>query len=43
LEFQVPVLACAIQAEVREPDQFEQLLLAGIEQKQVGSKDVPRV
>ena len=43
LEFQLPVLACAVQAEVQEPEQFEQLLLAGIEQKQVGSKDMPRV
>ncbi len=43
LEFQRPVLACIIQAEIHEPEQFEQLLLAGIKQKQVGSNDMPRV
>ncbi len=42
LEFQHPLLACAIQAEIHDPEQFEQLLLAGIEQKQVGLKDMPR-
>lgn len=43
LEFQFPLLACAIQAEVQKTEQFEQLLLAGIEQKQVGSRDMRRV
>ena len=41
-EFALPVLACTIQTEISEPDKFEQVLLAGIERKQVGSKVVPR-
>ncbi|HXH51688.1 MAG TPA: tetraacyldisaccharide 4'-kinase, partial [Terriglobia bacterium] len=40
--FELPVLACAIQAEISEAEEFEQVLLAGIERKQVGSKVVPR-
>ena len=43
MEFDLPVLACAIQAEISEAEKFEQLLLAGIERKQVGSKVVPRL
>jgi tetraacyldisaccharide 4'-kinase len=43
LEFQFPVLACAIQAEISGLEKFEQVLLAGIERKQVGSKVVPRI
>jgi tetraacyldisaccharide 4'-kinase len=42
-EFDLPVLACAIQAEISEFQRFEQVLLAGIESKQVGSRVVPRV
>jgi tetraacyldisaccharide 4'-kinase len=43
LAFALPVLACAIQAEISEAEQFEQVLLAGIERKRVGSKVVPRL
>jgi tetraacyldisaccharide 4'-kinase len=42
LEFRLPVLACAIRAEISEAEKFEQVLLAGIERKQVRSKDAPR-
>ena len=42
LEFQLPVLACAIRAEISETKEFEQVLLAGIERNRVGSKVVPR-
>jgi tetraacyldisaccharide 4'-kinase len=40
--FELPVLACAIQAKISEAEEFEQVLVAGIERKQVGSKVVPR-
>jgi tetraacyldisaccharide 4'-kinase len=43
LAFALPVLACTIQAEISEAEKFEQVLLAGIERKQVGSKVAPRV
>jgi tetraacyldisaccharide 4'-kinase len=42
LEFRFPVLACTIRAEISDAERFEQLLLAGIERKQVRSKVVPR-
>jgi tetraacyldisaccharide 4'-kinase len=42
LEFRLPVLACLIRAEISDAEKFEQVLLAGIERKQVGSKAVPR-
>jgi tetraacyldisaccharide 4'-kinase len=41
LEFRHPVLACPIRAEIADGDKFEQVLLAGIERKQLGSKVVP--
>jgi len=43
LEFGLPVLACTIRAEISEPEKFQQVLLAGIRRKQVGSKVTPRV
>jgi tetraacyldisaccharide 4'-kinase len=41
LEFRLPVLACAIRAEIADAEKFEQVLLAGVERKQLGSKVVP--
>jgi tetraacyldisaccharide 4'-kinase len=41
LEFELPLLACAVRAEISERDQFEQVLLAGIERNRVGSRIVP--
>lgn len=38
IDFSLPVLACVIQAEISDPGRFEQQLLAGLEQKQLGSK-----
>lgn len=40
LEFELPVMACAIRAEILDSQRFEQVLLAGFERKQVGSKVV---
>jgi tetraacyldisaccharide 4'-kinase len=40
--FEFPVLACSIQAEISEAEKFDQVLLAGIERKRVGSKVAPR-
>lgn len=37
-QFELPALACAIQAEISDIEKFEQLLLAGLERKQLGSK-----
>jgi len=42
LKFELPVLACAIRAEISDTQRFEQVLLAGFERKQVGSKVRPR-
>jgi tetraacyldisaccharide 4'-kinase len=42
LELRLPVLACAIRAEISDAEKFEQVLLAGIERKQVRSRDAPR-
>lgn len=36
--FDLPVLACAIQAEISDAERFEQVLLAGSARKQLGSK-----
>ncbi|HEV2247382.1 MAG TPA: tetraacyldisaccharide 4'-kinase [Terriglobia bacterium] len=41
LEFELPVLACAVRSEISEAETFEQVLLAGIERNRVGSKVVP--
>ncbi|TAM83578.1 MAG: tetraacyldisaccharide 4'-kinase [Acidobacteria bacterium] len=41
LAFDLPILACVIQAEILETKQFEQVLLAGTERKHVRSKVVP--
>jgi len=43
LESGLPVLACAIRAEISEPEKFQQVLLAGIRRKQLGSKVAPGV
>ncbi|HET9179434.1 MAG TPA: tetraacyldisaccharide 4'-kinase [Terriglobia bacterium] len=37
LEFGLPLLACAVRAEISEAEKFEQVLLAGIERNRVGS------
>ena len=42
-EFALPVLACAIQAEISGPERFEQALLAGLASKQLRSKAGPRI
>lgn len=41
-DFELPVLACAIRAEILDSQRFEQVLLAGCARKQVGSRVVPR-
>lgn len=37
LEFGLPLLVCAVRAEISEAEEFEQVLLAGIQRKRVGS------
>jgi tetraacyldisaccharide 4'-kinase len=41
LELRHPVLACSIRAEIAYAEKFEQVVLAGIERKQLGSKVAP--
>ncbi|MEJ2007299.1 MAG: tetraacyldisaccharide 4'-kinase [Acidobacteriota bacterium] len=36
--FDLPVLACAIQAEISDPERFEEVLLAGLARKQLRSR-----
>ncbi len=40
-DFDLPLLACAVRAEISETEKFEQVLLAGIERNRVRSKVVP--
>ena len=40
-DFDLPLLACAVRAEISETERFEQVLLAGIERNRVRSKVVP--